>query len=213
MSHPVLDASLHRRNVPLRLRAASLRELVGASLFVRVQDAISPPVTLGKGGRQGGTETPTEWNFLLDHALHDTVLCWLKRRYGWDPGDGLPPISHVAWADDLFWFSPCFAQFASMCQDLTTALEDVQLTWKPSSLLFMPNRVAAQDLPETWCSSFSCLEPLGGADLVSPFGHPPLSRRPPLPYGRHGYGSRPQDDRWYAPLPRPLPPAYLQGRS
>ena len=114
MSHPVLDASLKRRRLPLRLSAATLRELVAASLFVRVQDAVSPLVVLGKGGRQGGTETPAEWNFLLDHALHDTVQCWLRRRYGWDPGDGLPPISHVAWADDLFWFSPCFAQFASM---------------------------------------------------------------------------------------------------
>ena len=157
MSHPVLDASLKRRRVPLRLRAATLRELVEASLSVRVQDVVSPPVVLGKGG----TETLAEWKFLLDHALHDTVQCWLRRRCGWDPGDGLPPISHVAWAVDLFWFSPCFAQFASMCQDLTEALEDAQLSWKPPSLLFMPNRVAAQDLPETWCSFFPVLSRSG----------------------------------------------------
>ena len=34
-----------------------------------------------------------------------------------------------------------------MSQDLTAALADCQLSWKPDSLSFMANRVAAQDLP------------------------------------------------------------------
>ena len=48
-----------------------------------------------------------------------------------------------------------------MSQELTNALSDCQLSWKPDSLSFMANRVAAQDLPETWCSAFPVLSPSG----------------------------------------------------
>ena len=161
LEHPRLDEALHRRKVPLRLRAATLRELLGVSLRIRRRDSETDGLPLGKGGRQGASETPTEWNFLLDFALADTVRRWQDLCYGVDLGDGLPFLTHCCWADDLFWQSASFDELACVSQELTIALSDCQLSWKPGGLSFVANRVAAQDLPETWCSAFPVLTSSG----------------------------------------------------
>ena len=127
LERPRLDEALQYRRVPLRLRAATLRDLLDVSLHIRLQDSETDGIPLGKGGRQGATETPTEWNFLLDFALADTVRRWQDLGYGVDLGDSLPSLTHCCWADDLFWLSASFDEFACMSQDLTAALADCQL--------------------------------------------------------------------------------------
>ena len=55
--HPLLDAGLARRQAPLALRAAILRELAGIALEIHLQGVVTDPVPLGKGGKQGGPES------------------------------------------------------------------------------------------------------------------------------------------------------------
>ena len=183
LEHPRLDEALQHRRVPLRLRAATLRELMGVSLHIRFQDSEADGLPLGKGGRQGATETPTERNFLLDFALADTVRRWQDLGYGVDLGDGLPFLTRCCWADDLLWLSASFDEFACMSQELTAVLSDCQLSWKPDSLSFMANRVAAQDLPETWCSArVSRAHIVGCPSLVRAGRGHALFGRPPHPH-------------------------------
>lgn len=159
LEHPRLDEALQHRRVPLRLRAATLRELLDIFLHIRLQDSETDGIPLGKGGRQSATDPD---RMKLPSGLcargHCPTLAGprLWCRPG-DLGDGLPCLTHCCWADDLFWLSASFDEFACMSQDLTAALADCQLSWEPDSLSFMANRVAAQDLPVTWCSAFPVL--------------------------------------------------------
>ena len=92
LEHPLLDAALAHRQAPLALRAATLRELVGIALEIHLQGVVTDPVPLGKGGKQGGPDTPADWNYLLDFALKDAVTDWL--RAGWRrPGGRLPYLA------------------------------------------------------------------------------------------------------------------------
>ena len=75
LGHPLLDAALAHRHAPLGLRAAILRELVGIALEIHLQGVVTDPVPLGKGGEQGGRDTPGDWNHLLD-------FCSEGRRFG-----------------------------------------------------------------------------------------------------------------------------------
>ena len=118
IEHPVLDDSLSKRQVPVLLRAAVLREFVDVVLKVHFQGASSPPILLGKGGKQGGGDTPGYWNYVFDDALSDTVAKWRDLGWGADLQDGLPPISHAVWADDIFsspWISSPSRPWLRMC--------------------------------------------------------------------------------------------------
>ena len=77
--------------VPLALRAAILRELVGVRVSIHQQHACVPNVQLSEGGKQGATETPALWNMTLDEALGATVEGWQTRRIGLDLEDGGNP--------------------------------------------------------------------------------------------------------------------------
>ena len=72
MEHIVLDHALQQKSVPVCIQAALFRELVDVSLNVCHQDANVPGIELGQGGEQGGTETPTALNTLLDHVLGES---------------------------------------------------------------------------------------------------------------------------------------------
>ena len=161
IEHPVLDDSLAKRDVPVLLRAAVLRELVDVTLKVHFQGSTSSPVPLGKGGKQGGGDTPSYWNFVFDDTLSAPVTKWSELGWGADLQDGLPPISHAVWADDLFFFASDFETFATMSQDICSALNEKGLSLKPDSLLYMANDVASEQLPDTFCSSFPVLDSSG----------------------------------------------------
>ena len=93
MEHIVLDQALQQKCVPVCIRAALLRELVDVSLNVCHQDANVPGIAIGQGGKQGGTETSTAWNTLLDHVLGPVVQQWLADGSGVIFDDGDDPIS------------------------------------------------------------------------------------------------------------------------
>ena len=106
LEHPIVDDSLATKGLPHCLRAAFLREIVGVFLSIQHQDAVVPDVELGKGGKQGATETPFTWNCTLDHVVGPIVRSWKERSLGLDLGDELGKnLTHGVWADDFLVFS------------------------------------------------------------------------------------------------------------
>eukprot|EP00972_Heterocapsa_arctica_P082300 12128213-Heterocapsa_arctica.AAC.1 len=81
IERPYLDNALASRKVPVCLRAATLRELVSASMEIKLQGAVTPPVPLGRGGKQGSSDTPALWNYLLDYVLGPVVREWLTKCF------------------------------------------------------------------------------------------------------------------------------------
>ena len=167
IEHVTLDQALEMRGVPLALRCACLRELVDIVLIVSLQNTFSEPVELRKGGKQGGSETPTFWNVVLDHVMGPVVFERIKHRCGVDLGDGQGPISHLVWADDAFWFSADWEEFARMAQELTHPMNDGGLKWKQFSLCFMANQAARGKLPGTSYDKLVVLD-RAGAPCIFP---------------------------------------------
>eukprot|EP00972_Heterocapsa_arctica_P058848 8672943-Heterocapsa_arctica.AAC.1 len=82
MEHPVVDEALCSRQVPRCLRAALLRELCEITLDVHLQEAYAEGIGLGKGGKQGSTDTPWVWNALLDFLLAPVIQDWIRDSLG-----------------------------------------------------------------------------------------------------------------------------------
>ena len=129
MKHPRLDQALKARDTPLCLRAAILRELVGATQQMNLQGVAVSPLPLGTGGKQGASDTPCTWSFLVDDA--DTIQEWARNCFGVSLEDAWGPISHFVWMGDIWWFSDSWDDFCTMSQDFISALADGQLSWKP----------------------------------------------------------------------------------
>ena len=92
----------------------------------------------------------------MDDILADTVRSWAERCFGVALEDAQEAISHLVWADDIWWFSDSWSDFCTMSQDLTWALADGHLSWKPSSLQYLMNAPAEAsfpgDPPESFCA-------------------------------------------------------------
>ena len=138
-TYVVPDEAMQHKSVPVCIRAALLRELVDVSLNVCHQDANVPDIELGQGGEQGGTETPTAWNTLLDHVLGPVVQKWLADGSGVILDDDDDPINNAIWADDIFLFAHSLEAAGDMAQDATAALAHGHLAWKPGSLCCLAN--------------------------------------------------------------------------
>ena len=131
---------------------------------MNLQRTAIPPLPLGKGGKQGASDTPCTRNFLLDDILADTVREWARKCFGVSLEDAQEAISHLVWADDIWWFSDSWNDFCTMSQDLTSALADGQLSWKPSSLQYLTNAPAEASFqegpPESFCTLDRSCAPL-----------------------------------------------------
>ena len=147
MEHPLLDQSFAARSVPVCLRAATLRERVGLTLKVQLRSVTTDEIPLGKGGPQGGTGTPSWWNFLFDFVPTPVIQSWKQNNFGFDLEDGLDPLSLLGWADDTFWIATSFHDAAIMTQELTYAINDSCFTWKGDSLSFLANDSALEQWP------------------------------------------------------------------
>jgi hypothetical protein len=119
--HAPLEGALGRLGVPAKLQHCVFQEL-DCHLNFSCQGTSWAGFAPSKGGRQGGTETPTLWNILLRDALVAALSRWWDLGLGWkfDASDvyaphlkalidDLPPASpqhplwlpYMAWADDL----------------------------------------------------------------------------------------------------------------
>eukprot|EP00973_Karenia_brevis_P020823 2862405-Karenia_brevis.AAC.1 len=89
----------------------------------------------GAGGKQGGIETPDEWNALLEFVMQPKVEEWIRKGWGaWCDPEGRQRVTHVTWADNIFLFSSDAWHLALMMQDLTDVIYGAGLSWKETSL-------------------------------------------------------------------------------
>ena len=87
------------------------------------------------GGKQGGVETPTLFNAMIDSILLPVVKSWRQRSMGFSFGDeDERPLSHLIWADNVILFAKSIVEFNQMAQDLTNAIYAAGFQWKLSSL-------------------------------------------------------------------------------
>ena len=153
------------------------------TLDIRLQDIRVSGVALGKRGKQGCSSAPLLWNTVLDHVfglrsrrqllahrgqfdfLQSGIPLPLGRR-SWGRGD---PLTGSLWADDNTTFAHSVLDAARMTQDLSYALGDNSLGWKPGSLCLLANRAALQQAQADLTDGFLSwtVRGLPSASLVS----------------------------------------------
>ena len=92
---------------------------------------------LERGGKQGGVETPDEFNILLQVILEPLVQSWSERGFGFVPEDNSTPVHHFVWAGNIYILGSSRVQFQTMCEELTTAIYGHGLRWKRTSLEYI----------------------------------------------------------------------------
>lgn len=123
--------------VPIEYGFPLLRELLGCQAYGRVgQETTESAITLERGGRQGGPETPFLWNCYLRYILQPLLDKWSRKEVGvsleqWmrrhgrstpaPPCPSVPPVSLVVWADDVV----LLAHDISTLQDMVTEFSGV----------------------------------------------------------------------------------------
>jgi hypothetical protein len=157
--HEPLNSAMARVGVPAKLRHAVFQEL-RCDMSFSCQGTCWEGVSPSKGGRQGGSETPTLWNIVLGDALRDARRRWYEEDLGWrfDRQDVysphvkellslLPPsdewdacwLPYLAWADDLVIFGRSKAETERMWCILSDEIVARRLSWKKGSLeLYRP---------------------------------------------------------------------------
>ena len=102
--------------------------------------------TYSGGGKQGGVETPDEWNAIIDWIMEPLVDSWTANGLGLrlsDCEDGSEGtlISHAVWADNIILLASSMEMMQCMVEQLNGAFSRFRrrtgeryFIWKPSSL-------------------------------------------------------------------------------
>eukprot|EP00973_Karenia_brevis_P080409 11156658-Karenia_brevis.AAC.1 len=142
MHHEHIGQALQSRGTSPGLTAAHLRELSGLRAYISLPGAGSSHSFLyNRGGKQGGVETPDQWNALLDHMLEGLIRSWTARGFGFllDYEDGnVECIHHAVWCDNIFLFARCHVMISTMISEITATIQNFDMRWKPTSLEIMP---------------------------------------------------------------------------
>jgi hypothetical protein len=156
MSHDALDMVLNEIGAPPQIRYAIAQEYLDNEVSLLLHHFQWDKITFLRGGRQGGTDTPSLWVRYLDHIVQKAVKKW--EFLGWGihfPPEGVPPgaisqsqgdagavdickdglwVRILIWADDciIFGSSPmeCRNMFLSLCEEM----KPLGLSWKAGSL-------------------------------------------------------------------------------
>ena len=87
--------------------------------------------------KQGGMESPWEWNMVMRHVLNLCVDRWVSSGYGIDL-PVLGKVTNVVWADNIYFLSAYPLEAQRMAQDFTDIMvHQFGLRWKPESLEFL----------------------------------------------------------------------------
>ena len=68
-----------------------------------------------KGGSQGGVETPTLFNLILDYVLEPLFEKWQQQGFGYS-FDGTMLIDHLVWCDNLYTVAKSQAEATCMAR-------------------------------------------------------------------------------------------------
>ena len=145
MDHNWIAKSLQSRGASAQVTALLMRELTGVEAVMTLPCAgTTSPFNYTRGGKQGGVETPEEWNALIDYLLEALVTSWASKGYGIKLCDGDNAVgsdaclvSHAVWADNIFLFATSTVMMQTMVAELCACISQAELDWKPSSLEFL----------------------------------------------------------------------------
>eukprot|EP00973_Karenia_brevis_P051062 7091386-Karenia_brevis.AAC.1 len=85
-----------------------------------------------KCARQGGMESPWQWNMIVKLIFARLDPLWKSRGFGLSIMS--QTYTHLAWADNFFILASQRSHVESMVQDLSEVLVEFKLAWKPTSL-------------------------------------------------------------------------------
>eukprot|EP00959_Pyramimonas_sp_CCMP1952_P105352 2202265-Pyramimonas_sp.AAC.1 len=140
MNHEHIATSMTAQGVGSGLVAAHLRELAGIRATIQLPGVGSTtPFDYSKGGKQGGIETPDEWNALADYLMEPLIQARGVKGFGFklDLGDGDVYVNHV-WCDSVVLFAADQVSLSMMINDITRRFHEHELHWKPGSLDILP---------------------------------------------------------------------------
>ncbi|CAK0826579.1 unnamed protein product, partial [Prorocentrum cordatum] len=79
----------------------------------------------GRGGKQGGVESLAIFNIVLEWSASDLQASWARGNFGFQlDREGVPPISHIIWADNIYLFAATASDFKTITQELTEVQQD-----------------------------------------------------------------------------------------
>ena len=110
MGHAELFSAAKLRSGDVRTELLVRRELhnVKASVVLPGTDE-SDAFAFNRGGKQGGPNTPEEWNLMLEYWLAPLFHSWALRGMGINLEGSI--LTHAIWADTFVTFSPSWEVF------------------------------------------------------------------------------------------------------
>eukprot|EP00974_Lingulodinium_polyedra_P018349 1774317-Lingulodinium_polyedra.AAC.1 len=105
-------------------------------VFIQINGVVSSVVPMQRGGVTGGTETPTNWNNLLNQGLELLVGEWERKQTGavlWQPpeaGTVEQVLTLLVWADNSVLVADSWGKMVQQIRDLTVFIKGKNLSWK-----------------------------------------------------------------------------------
>ena len=102
IGHEIILEAMLAREAPDHIAAAvmqELRDFEAAAAVSGIATVKSIPVSVG--GRQGGTETTTLWNLLMEYLPEEVVDFWNVMGCGFKMDHG-PFVNHMIWVDNIY---------------------------------------------------------------------------------------------------------------
>eukprot|EP00973_Karenia_brevis_P026651 3676558-Karenia_brevis.AAC.1 len=96
------------RGLPASLVAVLMREVSDMKAILSIPGAGDTyPFEFQRGGKQGGVETPDEWNWLIEETLEPVVDKWTRLGWGvcFETGE---LVHHAVWADNIIILAASF---------------------------------------------------------------------------------------------------------
>ena len=94
------------------------------------------PFPFNRSIRQSGVEAPWQWNVVMRHLLALLVPSWERRGFG-SKVPYVHCLTHLVWADNLYFLASSFVNLQTMMQEFTDLLVHAKLSWKNGSLQVM----------------------------------------------------------------------------
>ena len=141
IDHDELCAALDEAGAPPQYAHAVMSEWSHVCLDLQFQGHVWEGLEYSRGGKQGGTETPTMWCRLLDGVIRRARSRWnalslglVFEAEGFLDAETAARMDIAVWADDIILASNTKAGLELMFDILTSEMRKVGLDWKPGSL-------------------------------------------------------------------------------
>ena len=102
------------------------------------------PFEFSRPGKQGGIETPDEFNMFMERMMSPLVKRWYERGWGFRLDSGVI-VNHLLWADNVWLIAEKKDDLAAMIEELTLAITVSKLAWKASSLEVLAGGLAVNE--------------------------------------------------------------------